>query len=431
MMIELNEFDPSLLRSAALRLKLRNILAALDFSHSRTTTQERVEHQGLDPWVQWASIHSGVPADVHGVTRLGATRTQGRQVWNMLGRAGIPWGVWGSINAPLGDALCCQFFMPDPWSFDESAYPPELAGLLELPRYVSKNYLGVSPRAVLTPGIHFLRYLSKPSIWRISFRFIRAALYAVRLAGLSVHTMSTLLDYLSAMVFVHLRRRSETEFSIIFLNHIAHLQHQFWTPGERLHPQMELGLRTCDSILGILLKDRRENESILIANGLRQENVFGQGFVCYRQRSPAHALQALGIPDAHVEQCMTNDAHVLFRSDEAAARAESILKRATLSSGGEAFYVERSGPTSVFYQLSVDRAIPSGTVICTPEHAIAFDEVFELVTARTGAHIPEGDIFASGIDVPKQLPNHDIYGVIARYFSIERDTALRPGAGKT
>jgi hypothetical protein len=42
--------------------------------------------------------------------------------------------------------------------------------------------------------------------------------------------------------------------------------------------------------------------------------------------------------------------------------------------------------------------------------------VFQLVCERTGAHIPEGDIFYDGIAIPGRIENHKIYDHVADYF---------------
>src|SRR5262249_9586978 len=153
---------------------------------------------------------------------------------------------------------------------------------------------------------------------------------------------------------VQLRRKLDPSLSLIFLNHIAHLQHQFWTPGPAPHPEMRLGLELSNAMFGLLLTNRREEEAVLVMNGLKQQNVAGKGFYVYRQKNPQKAVEGLGILKARVEQCMTNDANLLFDTGEDADRAVAILDRCQLSDGHKAFYVERINRTSVFYQCSLD-----------------------------------------------------------------------------
>ncbi len=424
MLIELNEIDPELLRDASARLGLRNLPRMLAFSHSRTTTEDLVEHHGLDPWVQWVGIHSGAPTSEHGVRRLGQTRGQSRpQLWNLLARRGYRWGVWGAMNAPLGDAQGCDFFMPDPWSFDEQAHPEPLNDVLALPRYVSKNYLDVDRGEALRRALRFIRFFAAPANMVTGLRFVFGALRMTlrSRAPIDVHTFTTLLDYLSALMFVQLRARKRPDFSVVFLNHIAHLQHQFWHRG-RYHPHMELGMRVCDAVIGMLLADRRAGEAFVVMNAFRQKNVAGEGYVVYRQRNPNDALRALGVTGGRVEQCMTSDAHVIFTDSAAAARAATVLESCTLSDGRKVFYVEQHD-ASLFYQIDFDRRVPDGAQLIVGDRRVAFDDVFAFVADRTGAHTTEGDVFADGISLPERFRNHELFDLIAGHFA-ERDRGI-------
>ena len=88
--IELNEFDPVFLRSQAEILGLSNIIRFLDFEHTVTNTHDKVEHQGLDPWVQWVNIHVGMPSIEHGIKRLGDTSRQNSpQIWETLAKLSL------------------------------------------------------------------------------------------------------------------------------------------------------------------------------------------------------------------------------------------------------------------------------------------------------------------------------------------------------
>ena len=62
------------------------------------------------------------------------------------------------MNAPLGSVKECCFFMPDPWSFDEVAFPKYLNDLLALPRYAARNYLDIDRKQGFTiPTAKWLR----------------------------------------------------------------------------------------------------------------------------------------------------------------------------------------------------------------------------------------------------------------------------------
>ena len=132
LIIELNEFDPNYFKKISKELNLEHIQHIFKLKHATTFTDEQEEYQGLDPWVQWVSIHSGKPFKQHSICRLSETKKQNfKQIWNVFGEnKNYSCGIWGVMNAPIGDDTGIKFFMPDPWSFDELAKPDYLNNFL-------------------------------------------------------------------------------------------------------------------------------------------------------------------------------------------------------------------------------------------------------------------------------------------------------------
>ena len=59
-----------LLQKGADIFGLSNIKKILSFEHSKTTCDENLERHGLDPWVQWVSVHTGTRMDNHRVVSM-------------------------------------------------------------------------------------------------------------------------------------------------------------------------------------------------------------------------------------------------------------------------------------------------------------------------------------------------------------------------
>lgn len=430
LVVELNEFNPELIAEASRQMPLPNLNRVLAMRHSETTTEDEIEHQGLDPWVQWVGVHTGRPTREHNIRRLGLTAIQtAPQIWELAGRAGLSWGVWGAMNAPRGNAPGCDFFMPDPWSFEERAYPESLNDLLALPRYAATNYLEIDRSKAAAAALRMIRFFLPPARWSLALRSAVKLLQGSASAGPNVHTFTTVFDYISVLCFTQLRAKHRPDFSLAFLNHIAHLQHQFWTDGDRLHPHMALGLKLSDEMMGMLLNSRGAKEAVIFTNGMRQKKVAGHGFFVYRQINPQRAIESLGITGARVEQCMTNDAHVLFDSVAEADRAEAILEASRLSDGHKVFYVEREAPNHLFYQLAFDHEVGDDVTLDSASGPVRFGEVFELICERTGAHEQRGDVFSEGADVPASLHNHELFDVMARHLGcVDARAPLRTAA---
>ena len=85
LIIELNEFNEELLFKGAKTYNLKNITNFLGLKNSQTLSLDEIEHHGLDPWVQWGRIHSGLPFSKHHIARLGDTKRQvNKQIWNKI-----------------------------------------------------------------------------------------------------------------------------------------------------------------------------------------------------------------------------------------------------------------------------------------------------------------------------------------------------------
>src|SRR4051812_39212654 len=81
----------------------------------------------LNPWVQWVTVHTGVPASVHGIRKLGeADRLAVPTIADAVTEAGGRVWLCGSMNVqPLKSVHGAV--LPDPWSVDARPQPAELA----------------------------------------------------------------------------------------------------------------------------------------------------------------------------------------------------------------------------------------------------------------------------------------------------------------
>src|SRR6185437_15839726 len=117
---------------------------------------------------------------------------------------------------------------PDPWTFTEPGYPESVNRLLELPRYVSKNYLHLSPLKVINDLARLLGTLALsktrakliaelPHVIKSAFKFKFESFVFISFA-----------DYLLTSLFLEYRQRYNPDFNLLFVNGLAHLQHHHW-----------------------------------------------------------------------------------------------------------------------------------------------------------------------------------------------------------
>ena len=184
---------------------------------------------------------------------------------------------------------------------------------------------------------------------------------------------------------------------------------------------MKQCLFNIDRILGLLMKSRKENEAILVLNALGQKNVEGEGMCIYRQVNPNNFLKYFGLQFHHIEQGMTNDGHVFFKTEKDLEITYSALKEAWFDNQ-PMFYVKKENINSnkIFYQLDYHKRVNKNAKFFLNGKEAFFQNHFKLlgVNERTGSHIPVGDIFSNGISFPKELANHEIKSHILAYFGI-------------
>lgn len=418
-LLEINEFNPELMGKAAAELNLHNLKRLLALKRSETTTDDKQERFGLDPWVQWVSIHTGKTSAEHGVQHLGdVPQLANPQIWETLSQQGLRCGVWGAMNASRGNTPNCAFFFPDPWTFSEDAYPPELNNLLAFPRYYSKNYGDLDKKKSFVALLKLFWFCLNP---RIAIELLPLAPRLITTAinsGLHEYLLFVLFDLVNAKLFSHYYRSKQPDFAILFMNSLAHLQHHKWTSKEKLSTEMRVAFTIFDAALGIVFDAVPFDKGIIIANAFTQFCSYEQNEFLHRQKNPEKFLHAAGIEFLRVEQAMTNDGHVFFDSSENAVRAASILGAATVN-GKPAFHVESGGktPDKIFFQVIVWEPLPANAVLEINGRQIPFFEQFEVITQRSGSHLQEGHVFSNQVDVPSRLYNHAIHQCILDHYA--------------
>ena len=223
---------------------------------------------------------------------------------------------------------------------------------------------------------------------------------------------------MSTLYFIDLKDKFNTNFNIIFLNHIAHIQHQFWDePDKEISKHMRLALIICNEIIGLLIKSMRKDEELMIINGLKQKIVKGEGYFLYRQKDPISFFKLFGVKSIDTEQNMTNDGVLLFDNKENRDEAIKLLNSLSLKSNQEKiFYLEVLDKNRLFYQFNLKNKVKIDEIILFNDKSFRFFDLIECICERTGAHIEKGDVFYKGFKLPEKIYNHEIYHHLADFI---------------
>lgn len=418
--IELNEFNVELLEIASGKYDLPNIKKILKYNITKTITDDVYNSGYLEPWVQWVSIHTGLPSSKHKIQNLGdIPKLEDKQLWEKLSDSGISTGVWGVMNGSRGKASYCNYFVPDPWNFSEKAYPDELNDLLSLPRYISKNYLSYSKYHSICLLLKLISRVVKsmgvvPFVK--SFRILFKGLLKFKFKHF---VFISWFEYLSVLVFASYHKKKPSDLSIVFINTLAHLQHHYWVGGkDSVSKEIFFGLAVIDEMLSILISLVPKEESVLVANGLSQKNTNNDPpWVLYRPKDPLGFIKAVGVNVKSIEPLMTHDAHLIFSCEKDCASAFNILVEAKIKNK-KFFFVQKdkNNKLKLFYRIDYTGLINDDEYLTVNKEKLKFYHFFKAIVVRTGKHIPNGVLLSRNLKVEDKIYNHDISKVIIQHL---------------
>lgn len=412
-LVEFNELCPALIDRWITSGDLPNFARLKEVSTVCVTVADEVQAPYLEPWIQWYSVHTGVPYSEHRVFRLseGAHRAL-PSIWDMLMANGRRVMNFSSMN-------CRQFradgsvFLPDPWNDDQQAFPHELEPFrLFLAKAVQEQ--------VGTPWT--LSELARIAAFLLGSG-LRAATVVAGIKQLLSERVSSLptrwrrvqiLDLILLDVFLHLYRRYQPDFATFFSNSTAHLQHAYWRflePERFSEPVSEAdakayggavkeGYVSMDAQLGRIMRVARESGArIMFATALSQQaylNYEGRGGRhYYRPKDLAGLLDRLGVRPVAIQPVMAHQYILTFASSAQREDAEARLRRPTVD-GKQLFDVDKGdAPEKLIFGAQVYAPLRPDTKLSFTGDAKQASEQFfthfrELDATKSGGHHPEG-----------------------------------------
>ena len=127
LLLEFNEICPRLLERWFQLEKLPNFRRFYEQSDVFISVADETDPVNLEPWIQWYSIHTGLPYAEHQVFHLtDGPRAGHLDLWRLVQQAGRSAMNCSSMNAK-GFSGERAFFLPDPWCAAELCWPPEIA----------------------------------------------------------------------------------------------------------------------------------------------------------------------------------------------------------------------------------------------------------------------------------------------------------------
>jgi len=385
------------------------------------TTSEN-EYHLLEPWIQWLTIYSGLSAKEHNVFRLGDVDSKKiNNIFNKIENLGLKVGAIMPMNLS-NDLKNAEFFIPDPWTISntDGSYLSNLISstLSKIVNNNATNKIGLNDLINL-----FLIFI-------IFFRFKNFFYYIELLvkAFKKKYLKAIFLDLLLNDIFHKLNKKKKTNFSNIFFNGMAHIQHHYffnskinksqiknpaWYVGTKEDPFEDM-LKYYDLILSDYIGGKIK---YIIATGLTQK-LYDRKKYYYRIKNYKIFLNQFSIKFKKILPRMSRDFLIEFNSKEEAAKAEKILNKIRVTNDELLFNeIDNRGDT-LFLTLTYPNEIFKETSIT--DGSIKINNFYynvNLVAIKNGMHDQKGFISTnSGINFENNLNIKNISKKIEQYF---------------
>ena len=392
-------------------------------------TEAEPEYDNLEPWIQWPSVHTGKIYDEHNVFRLGdfVNSTQS-QFFEKVENAGFKVGAICPMNA-ANKLNNPAYFIPDPWTqtpCDNSFFSRSISDAIV--QAVNDNSQSkLSFKTIFNLGLAFVA-LVNPS------RYVPMAIYALKALGKSWRK-ALFLDMLLYEIHKTLFKRRSPNFSTLFLNAGAHIQHHYffnshfsnspelqnpsWYIGIDEDPFLEM-LKIYDSMLLDLLNF--PDTEVIVATGLSQKP-YEQLKFYYRLKDHKTFLNAVGIDFNDVVPRMTRDFLVSFDTEDQALKAEQKLSEILVNNQVKLFEEIDNRGKDIFVVLTYPSEIKDGTMISYSGKESQLGDFVSFVAIKNGEHQSKGFAYfsegVSGFAPPQGSHVSKIHNTVLQFFDIK------------
>ena len=199
------------------------------------TFETTAEDTALSPWITWPSLHRGIGDDSHTISDFGQDLSEINEaypaVWELLAKAGVPVGVFGSLHSyPVpSNVEKYAFFVPDVFASGSECFPKRIESFqdfnLSMSRESARN---VSTKLPITKAIKFLSQAPGLGLKARTALDVGLQLLDERRRSWVKTRRRTYQVLLAFDIYMKELERTEPAFSTFFTNHIASTMHRYW-----------------------------------------------------------------------------------------------------------------------------------------------------------------------------------------------------------
>ena len=373
---------------------LPNFKRLFNFQVPIETVSEK-EYRLLEPWIQWVTIHTGKIFEDHKVLRLGdiVNNPELSQIFEELEAEGLSVGAVSPFNAD-NRLRNPAFFVPDPWTKTKLSGNWILKALYQaVHQSVNDNAKSrLNFKSMISLGLGLLLYVPI-SRWS---HYLKTVLNVKKPGAKAV-----ILDSLLADVHLTLWKKHKPDFSNLFLNSGAHIQHHYlfnskaykgnvknpeWYCPNGFDPLIQI-LSEYDYQIGKILKTK--DVKLIIATGLHQQPHENLTFY-WRLKEHVKFAEMIGVENfTEILPRMSRDFLIKFNNELDAVNAKKLLNSFYASKDDiKIFEVDNRG-TSLFIELVYPNDIEDNDSIYSIELDLKlekFKSYISFVAIKNGEH---------------------------------------------
>ena len=431
---ELNELNFDYIKAYIERGKLPNWERFIN-THGIVTTFSEDHYEQLEPWIQWPSVRTGLSFQDHQLFRLGDIESSHhKQHWEVIEDRGYTVAAVSPING-ANKTNNSPFWIPDPWvdtKISGNGFVRRIAGAIK--QAVNDNSHDKLEAKTLVTLIEAMLTKTLLSSWP---QYIMSFFGALNKQHWS---KAIILDRLLADIFIRLWKSHRPDFSVLFLNSGAHIQHHYmlssasydgeiknppWYVDNLADPLLEV-LEMYDKVLKDLIKIK--GVRIIIATGLQQVS-YERPIFYWRLKDHNRFLQKLGVKFRHVKTLMTRDFLLEFDSLDDLACAEQLLSEVRSESGVSMFGEIDNRGGNLFVSLTfADDIQDDFTLYLNGEEFNNFRADISFVALKNGQHHGTGyylDSWKKSTLSKQEIPLKDLFKVVTSHFDKSLNNSVK------
>ena len=390
-LIGLNELNFDLLLKYTKKYpgKFKNIESLLKLRQFNLSTESKYEN--LEPWIQWYSIHTGKTFEEHNVFRLGdALEANDQQIYEYLENEGKTIGAVSPMNA-MNRLKKPAYFIPDPWtetesdgSFFSKSYHEAIS------QTVNDNAKGkISIRSLATVLYAFIFFSNKKRF----IHYLSLAIGSLR----AKWKKALFLDLLTNDIHIKLLKKHNPDFSEVFLNSGAHIQHHYFRNSEfydyevKNNPDWYIKskydpFKDLLASFDLIVKDylNLNKYELIFSTGLSQTPI--EPTFYYRLKNHEKFMNKLNVPFLKIVPRMTRDFTMYFESKIQRDSAIEKLSNIEDIKGEKLFDEIEIRDDSIFVTLTYPKEINDETRFKNFEEIINIHKDVVFVALKNGKH---------------------------------------------